>query len=72
VKPLVSAHPTPRLSTLRQVRREAARLYGDARQGRVPAADASRLASVLALIATILRDADLEARVERLEAGHAP
>ena len=56
-----------RLDTLPRCRREAVRLYIDARQGRIPAADASRLAVVLTLIMTAIRDGELEARIATLE-----
>lgn len=56
-----------RLASLVRVRREAAKLYRASRCGEVSAADTSRLASVLALIAAILRDVDLERRIVALE-----
>ena len=56
-----------RLDTLPRCRREAVRLYIDARQGRIPAADASRLAVVLTLVMTAIRDGELEARIATLE-----
>jgi hypothetical protein len=58
-----------RLDTLQRVRREAARLYWAGRRREIASADASRLASVLALVGSLLRDVELEQRVERLEAG---
>lgn len=74
--PETSAKPPPprigRLDTLVRVRREATKLYAAARAGEVPAADASRLGSLLALIATLLRDdrlGALEDRVLALEAA---
>ncbi len=64
--------PTPPyvgpLSSLHRIRLEAARLYKAARQGHVPAADASRLASVLALVAKLIEGSDLEQRIAKLEA----
>lgn len=60
-----------KLDTLPRVRREAARLYRDARRGLIATSDASRLASVLTLLAALIRDGDLAqlaARVEALEA----
>ena len=56
-----------RLDSPSRVRREAARLYWSARRGELSAADASRFASVLALIATLLRDTELEDRISALE-----
>jgi hypothetical protein len=59
-----------RLDTLPRIRREAARLYSDARRGLIATSDASRLASVLTLLAALVRDGELAqiaARVEALE-----
>jgi hypothetical protein len=66
-----NAPPTPRvraLETAADVKREAGRLYRAARRGDVPAGDASRLASVLALIARVVEGAEIEARLAALEA----
>ena len=57
-----------RLDTLPRIRREAARLYCDARRGLIATSDASRLASVLTLLATLIRDAELGALAERVAA----
>ncbi|MGD9509158.1 MAG: hypothetical protein AB7I59_05440 [Geminicoccaceae bacterium] len=76
-RPKGSQKPAPgvphvgRLDCLARVRREASRLYRDARQGRLSSADASRLASVLALIAALLRDGELEERLAALEEAQA-
>ena len=67
---LMPPPPPPRvgrLDSLRGVRRELARLYTDARQGRIQTGDASRLAFILATLAKILEQADLESRVAQLE-----
>ena len=67
-----SKPPPPRigrLDTLQRVRLEARQLYVSARRGEIPAADASRLASILALIATLLRDGALDDLAERVRAG---
>jgi hypothetical protein len=50
------------LETASDVKREAGRLYRAARRGEVLPADASRLASVLALIARLIEGAEIEAR----------
>jgi hypothetical protein len=66
--------PAPRvgaLASIGDVRHEASRLYRAARRGEVAAADASRMANVLALIVRCLEGADLERRVEALEAAAA-
>ena len=55
------------LATLEDVRRELARLYREARSDRVPVADASRLANILATLARIIEGGDLTRRVEELE-----
>ena len=54
-------------STPARCRREAVRLYTDARLGRVATADAARLATVLALVMTAIRDGELESRIATLE-----
>ena len=68
--------PTPRpravrvgpLASLGNVAEEASRLYRAARQGRIRAADAAKLAFVLNVVRGALETATLEARIERLEA----
>lgn len=76
----VSAEPHPRerrgpyvgrLGSLEQVRLEAARLYREARRGDVAPGDASKLCSILALIATLLRDRELAVLTDRLQALEA-
>jgi hypothetical protein len=51
-----------------------ARLYKEARQGRLPIQDATRLAHILALIGRIIEGGEIEERLARLEAqdGEAP
>ena len=44
------------------------RLYSDARAGLVPARDAAQLASVLTLVASLIRDGELVDRLAELEA----
>jgi hypothetical protein len=60
-------HPTPRLATAADVRREMADLYRQARTGQVEIGDASRLAYILTQLATMLRIDDLEQRTAALE-----
>ena len=55
------------LDTLGQVRAEAARLYRAGRRGELPAQDAGRLGTVLALVAKLIEGGELEARMTRLE-----
>jgi len=67
-----SPHPpvrVGRLDTVTRVRRECARLYKDARTGRVDPSDASKLVGLLQLLVRTIETSDLEARLERLERG---
>ena len=61
----------PGTYVLAAVRAEASRLYRAGRRGELPAADASRLATILALIVRTLDGAELEARIEALEQGRS-
>ena len=60
-----------KLDTLGAVRAEAARLYRRGVRGELPAADAGRLATVLALTAKLIEGGDLETRMARIEAALA-
>lgn len=55
------------LNTLTRVSQELARVYRDARQGRISKTDGTRLAYMLHLLFNMLRDSDLELRIEALE-----
>lgn len=57
-----------KLASVRDVSAELGKLYREARAGKIEVADASRLANVLAIVARILSDSELEARIEALEA----
>lgn len=59
--------PKIRLGSIREIRREFARLYADARAGRVPASDAARLAFILDRIRACIADHEFEARIVALE-----
>src|SRR3954447_22897424 len=59
------------LDTMADVKREAGRLYRAARRGDVEAGDASKMASVLALIGRCIEGADFEGRLSRLEGREA-
>jgi hypothetical protein len=48
-----------------------AKLYHEARSGRLAPQDATRLASIVAMIGRLIDSADLEDRLARLEAGLA-
>jgi hypothetical protein len=56
-----------RLDTLAGCRRELAKLYGEAREGQLEVQTATRLASIIGMVARILEGAELEARVVGLE-----
>lgn len=56
-----------KLATATDVSRELAKLYREARGGRIKVEDASRLANILAILSRILTDSELEARIEALE-----
>jgi len=67
-----SPSPTPlsrlRLGTVRECRREMARLYIEARRGEVETSTATRLAYMLTSLANMIRDSELEKRIAALEA----
>ena len=58
-----------RLDTIPRCRRELARLYAEARAGRLPAQEATRLASIVTSIARLIEGAELEQRLDALEAA---
>ena len=65
--------PSPwirRLRDIRGVRRELARVYGDARGGAMSWQDASRAANVLQILVRTLEGSDLEQRIAELEKTH--
>lgn len=69
-----SGTPAPRvgrLDTLPRCRRELARLYRDARGGRLDAQTAARLASIVAMIGRLIEGGELEARLAALEEQQA-
>jgi hypothetical protein len=59
--------PAPRLDSAVRVRRELARLYGEARAGTLAVGDASKLANVLQILGRMIETGDLEGRLEELE-----
>ena len=65
--PLPARPRVLRLATVKEVRLELARLYREAREGKVAAADAAKFAFLLDRIRACIVDHELEARVERLE-----
>lgn len=58
-----------RLSTVRDCRRELARVYTEARRGSIPAAEACRLGWLLQTLIAAIRDTELEERIAALEAA---
>ncbi len=56
-----------KLTSVRDCSAELGKLYREARANKVNVADASRLANILAIVARILSDSELEARIEALE-----
>ena len=60
-----------KLTTVRDVQGQLARLYREARSGTIPVEHASRLANVLAILGRMIADSDLEARIAALEAESA-
>jgi len=74
-----AAEPAPNIRSVRaklksigDVAHELAKLYREARSGRLDVADASRLANMLYILSRILETSELEKRIEALEArtGH--
>ncbi len=65
--PLPKQYARAKLATPSDVSRELAKLYREARSGRIDVADASRLANMLSILSRILSDSELETRIEVLE-----
>ena len=57
----------PRLDRAELVRREMARVYWSTKRGEVTPSNAARLVFILAEIAKLLRDVEIEARLVALE-----
>jgi hypothetical protein len=55
------------LDTQVSVRRQLVRLYREAREGRISALEANRLANLLGAVGTINRDLGIERRLKKLE-----
>lgn len=67
VPPPPKQYARAKLASATDVSRELAKLYREARSGRIDVSDASRLANMLSILARILTDSELEARIEALE-----
>ena len=65
--PLPTRPRVLRLATVKEVRLELARLYREAREGKVAPADAAKFAFLLDRIRACIVDHELEARVKLLE-----
>jgi hypothetical protein len=67
----LTLYPYPRsrlrLGTVRECRRELAKLYIEARRGEIEPSDATRLAYLLTSLANMIRDSEMEERIEALE-----
>ena len=67
---LLPAAPSPvrlRLATVRDCRRELAKVYIEARRGQLPATEAARLGWLLQTLVSVIRDSELEERISKLE-----
>lgn len=66
--------PPPRLrlplATIKDVRRELARLYREGKTGARDVSDVSRLANVLQVLSRCIEASEFESRLEKLEADH--
>lgn len=66
---VILAKPTQaiRLRSIKDVRKEMASVYADARCGRIPSQDATRLVYCLVALSNTIRDHEIEQRIEKLE-----
>lgn len=55
------------LTKVQHVRAELGRLYGEARNGQIDIADASRLGNLLSILHRVIADSDLEERIASIE-----
>jgi len=65
--PAPTKHARAKLKTVGDVSHELAKLYREARSGRIKVDDASRLANMLSILSRILSDTQLEERIAALE-----
>lgn len=56
-----------KLQTVTDCAHEAARLYREARAGKIKVEDASRLGNLLSIVSRMLGDSEIEKRIEALE-----
>ena len=67
---LIQYQGTPsrvRLGTIKHIKDEMARVYREARMGLLKTSEATRLIYILAQMSTLIRDHEIEKRVELLE-----
>jgi len=57
----------PRLANIKDVRREMANLYKEARTGKIPTQEATRLVYMLISLGNMIKDSELEDRITKLE-----
>lgn len=58
-----------RLSSIKDCRRELAKVYADARHGSIDPQNAARLTYILVAISNMIRNHELEERIKKLEEG---
>lgn len=68
VTPTPSPHKVGKLDSLQRVRLEMTKLYREARSGTLETQEATRLCFILVNIAKLIEGADLEQRLEIVEA----
>jgi hypothetical protein len=68
LKPITT--PRINLSSSADVRREIAKVYRDARQGRIDTADATKLGYLLDLMRKMIETEELEKRLAKIEANN--
>ncbi len=66
---MIVLDPPPRsaLSKILHIRQEMARIYREARSGKLDVADATKLTFILMSLGKLVVDSDLELRIEKLE-----
>jgi len=69
---VIVSNPTPaklrpRLANIKDVRREIAAVYKEARTGVIPTQEATRLVYMLIALGNMIKDSELEQRISELE-----
>ena len=64
---LPTSRTRSRLTCVREVRREMAKVYAEARAGTIRTDTATRLVYILTQLSNLIRDSELEQRVQELE-----